>query len=89
MECRFPNDKAYPSELDNELPLKVNTDRSRCHVQKLEFSSSIACFINLRLVMFVPSGCKIFSVLISGSGYLLVALILRENNMYLGFSISK
>ena len=26
MECRFPNDKAYPSELDNELPLKVNTD---------------------------------------------------------------
>ena len=26
VECRFPSDKAYPSELDNELPLKVNTD---------------------------------------------------------------
>lgn len=26
LECRFLSDKAYPSELDNELPLKVNTD---------------------------------------------------------------
>ena len=26
LECRFRSDKAYPSELDNELPLKVNTD---------------------------------------------------------------
>ena len=26
LECRFRRDKAYPSELDNELPLKVNTD---------------------------------------------------------------
>ena len=34
MECRFSNDKAYPSELDNELPLKVNTDRTETAVSK-------------------------------------------------------